>query len=153
MESNLVIHANREFDLLGYPQEKPEQADFDYDWEVRKAALELIQQFADQHHSGTSAHIVLHLVTQLMDYKPLSPITDDPAEWHEAMFGGWQSLRRPDAFSIDGGVTHYLLNEKRKWFNWLWFRLPTKFRIGMPDPTYRKLMYPFHTSKISGRRP
>ena len=42
--------------------------------------------------------------------EPLSPLTDDPAEWIEVVDGLWQSRRLAQAFSQSGGKA-YRLNE------------------------------------------
>lgn len=137
--SNLIKHANREFDLLGYPtltreQIRSKDTDLTQAWDaaIRKAALEIITMFAKQGHSGGSASTIIQITHQLMQYKPLSPLTNDPNEWHQidnSMLinnepDTWQSIRNPEAFSLDGGKTFYILSQKRKYIYKVYMMIP-----------------------------
>lgn len=99
--SNLVDHAKRELELLG---EEPETIE---------GYLNVIQAFADMGHSGGSASIAIPVINELLQYKPLTPLTYEPDEWfkHEGFGpdGGdlWQNIRDSRIMSIDGGKTHY----------------------------------------------
>lgn len=104
--SNLVAHAYRELMIIG---EDPE---------VVKGLLSAVSAFAGMGHSGGSAWICAQVLTKLITYDNLSPLTDDPEEWtyHSPEIWGepngiWQSQRKSSAFSIDNGVTYYLLSE------------------------------------------
>lgn len=104
--SNLVEHAKRELELIG---EEPETIE---------GYLNVIQAFANMGHSGGSASIAIPVIHELLQFKNLSELTDDPKEWiHHSpeVFGEeqgvWQSARNPEAFSNDGGKTYYLLSE------------------------------------------
>ena len=106
-ESNLVRHARDELTRAGLFD-----SDSDYDGMLGTAVMELVEKFADQGHSGASAYMVIDLTRRLLSFEPLTPLTSDPAEWEhiaESMAGQpdlWQSRRRPDAFSNDGGRTY-----------------------------------------------
>lgn len=55
-------------------------------------------------------------VALLLGFKPLTPLTNEPAQWVErsSVLGGlqeWQSKRDPDAWSHDGGLTYYYASE------------------------------------------
>lgn len=95
--SNLVSHAVRELDAIGC-----EEGDFT----GRKEVLDLVKVFASQGHSGSSASWVIAVLTRLLRFEALGPLTDDPEEWHEVGEGLWQSRRQSDAFSKDGGKTY-----------------------------------------------
>lgn len=106
-ESNLMIHARRELELLG---EEPE---------IVEGYLKMIQIFADMDHSGGSASVFIPTLTRLLWFKNLTPLTDDPDEWihHTAEVWGepggvWQNVRNGEAFSDDGGKTYTLLSEE-----------------------------------------
>ena len=106
-ESNLMIHARRELELLG---EEPE---------IVEGYLKMIQIFADMGHSGGSASVFIPTLTRLLWFKNLTPLTDDPDEWvhHTAEVWGepggvWQNVRNGEAFSDDGGKTYTLLSEE-----------------------------------------
>jgi hypothetical protein len=104
--SNLVKHARRELTLIG---EEPSTVN---------GYLKMVQIFANMNHSGGSASVFIPVLNELLQFHNLSPLTDDPEEWMhigEETWGEpggvWQSTRRPDAFSHDGGKTYYLLSE------------------------------------------
>ena len=105
--SNLVTHARTELTKAGLFD-----SDSDYDGMLGEAALELVEKFADQGHSGFSAAMTIDIVSRLMRYEPLTALTDDPAEWNHVsndMAGRpdlWQSRRDSAAFSNDGGKTY-----------------------------------------------
>jgi len=107
-ESNLVAHARRELEAIG---EEPDTI---------VGYLKVIQAFADMGHSGGSASVAIPTINQLLQFKPLGPITNDPDEWynHGRDMGGhpdgdfWQNKRDGEAFSNDGGKTYYLLSER-----------------------------------------
>lgn len=84
-----------------------------------EAVMELVKVFAEQGHSGFSASIVLGMFTEVADYKPLGPLTNNPDEWMKLDRGfdegTWQNRRRSDAFSNDGGHTYYLLDDKLRY--------------------------------------
>lgn len=101
--SNLVEHARTELTRIG---EEPETIE---------GYLKVIQAFADMGHSGGSASVAVPVINELLQFKNLSPLTDDPDEWFNvsdmAGYESWQNRRNPEAFSNDGGKTYYLLSE------------------------------------------
>ena len=106
-DSPLVAHARRELTLAGLLDK-----DSDYGGMLGEAALQIVETFATQGHSGMSAFATVDIAQRLMSYEPLTPLTNDPAEWNhiaDDMAGRpdlWQSARKPDAFSNDGGLTY-----------------------------------------------
>jgi hypothetical protein len=122
---SLVEHARRELERIG---EEPGTVD----WYCR-----VIAEFASFGHSGGSAMVTIPVLNALLQFKPLSPLTDDPAEWrdisqYQGGKPGWQSIRHSQAFSADGGRTYWLLDELGA--------------AGSMDTT------PLHTSEPSGAR-
>lgn len=104
--SNLVEHARRELNLIG---EEPDTI---------SGYLNVVQAFADMGHSGGSASVAIPVINQLLQFKNLQPLTDNPDEWYfhsegvAGVSGGfWQNIRNGEAFSHDGGKTYYLLSE------------------------------------------
>lgn len=97
--SNLVNHARRELELI------------DEDPWLTDGILKVVQDFADMGHSGTSASHTIGVLYQLLQFKNLSPLTDDPSEWNHVHGDVWQSSRNAEAFSNDEGKTYYLLGE------------------------------------------
>jgi hypothetical protein len=106
--SNLVDHARTELNLIG---EEPE---------VIEGYLKVIQAFADMGHSGGSASVAIPVINELLQFKNLKPLTNNPNEWYQhdpKMWDGvnpiWQNKRNSEAFSQDGGKTYYLLSENK----------------------------------------
>lgn len=98
-------HARRELELIG---EEPATID----WYLR-----VVDAFASYGHSGGSAEVTTAVLHDLLRYKPLSDLTNDPAEWIDRTEMSahplwWQNVRNPEAFSTDGGKTYYLLSEQ-----------------------------------------
>lgn len=89
--------------------------DSDYGGMLGTAALEIIEVFAKQGHSGLSASMVTQLVEKLMRFQPLTPLTYAPDEWNDVSAESgtpmWQNRRKSTTFSTDGGKTHYDLDD------------------------------------------
>lgn len=96
---SLVEHAKRELALL------------DNDERFNNCIIKAVEAFLEYGHSGSSASYGIDVLHTLLQYKPLSTLTDDPKEWIEVGSGVWQSVRHSEAFSKDGGVTYYLLSD------------------------------------------
>lgn len=103
--SNLVDHARRELELAG---EDPEFAEH---------LIKVVETFAEGGHSGSTAAFAIGALTDLLQFRPLTPLTYEPDEWlrHEGFGpnGGdlWQNVRDSRIFSNDGGQTHYNVEE------------------------------------------
>jgi hypothetical protein len=106
-ESNLVKHARHELNLIG---EEPATID----WYIR-----VIKAYASFGHSGGSAWATTGVLEELLRFKPLTELTDDPEEWQhisEEMAGQpnlWQNKRDGRCFSNDGGMTYYNIHEPK----------------------------------------
>lgn len=101
---SLVEHARRELTLFG---EDPETID---------AICSVVQAFADTGPSGGSAPYIIAYLEKLLRFEPLTPLTNDPAEWTDRSeisgYPIWQSTRDPRAMSQDGGKTYWLVDER-----------------------------------------
>jgi hypothetical protein len=99
--SDLVEHAKIELELLGEDE-----------WLV-EGFLKIVQDFADMGHSGSSAAHSIAVLERLLQFKNLTPLTDNPKEWHDVSSGSfpnmWQSTRDVSAFSDNGGKTYYFV--------------------------------------------
>ena len=102
--SNLVDHAKRELALAGN--------DDDFNESIIKAVEGFVSYDG---HSGTSAEVAASMIYDILRYRNITSLTDDPKEWMQVDFGDetpcWQSLRNPAAFSLDNGRNYYLLYE------------------------------------------
>lgn len=111
--SNLVEHARRELELVDAGRDI-------YGEMLPDAVIELIEVFAKQGHSGMSAILVTDMFNKLARFEALSPLTDDPDEWHKhpTDIAGrddlWQNKRDSSAFSNDGGKTYYSVNDNNR---------------------------------------
>ena len=105
-DSPLVDHARRELALIGEDQD------------VIDGIAKVIEAFAEAADSGGSPPFGIAYIEKLMRFEPLTPLTDDPAEWQDQTEASgvplWQSRRNPMAFSTDSGRTYTLLGEEPK---------------------------------------
>ena len=53
----------------------------DIDADMARKILEIVQVFADQHHSGASAGYCLSVLQKLLAFMPLTPLTGEDDEW------------------------------------------------------------------------
>ncbi|MET0786256.1 MAG: hypothetical protein ABWY25_06080 [Paenisporosarcina sp.] len=97
--SNLVEHAKRELALVGN------------DEDFNNSIIKAIEGFASYGHSGGSASVAIPMLNDLLQFKNLTPLTNDPLMWNNVGPNVWQSQRNSEAFSDDAGVTYYLLSE------------------------------------------
>jgi hypothetical protein len=131
---SLTDHARAELKAAGLFDK-----DSDYDGMLGDAVMELVEKFADQGHSGFSAHLTLDIFATVAAYKPLGPITTRSEEWmHIAddVAGQpnlWQNTRRSSSFSTDGGKTFYDIDDRWHWPRWR--RIAR--RLKLPVQTYR----------------
>lgn len=103
---SLVEHAQRELRAIGC--EEPE----------RTTLLATVAAFSVGGWSGGSAGWGIATLERLLRFEPLTDLTCHPDEWNhicdERTSGEelWQSSRKSEAFSRDGGLTYYLLSER-----------------------------------------
>ena len=90
--SNLVKHAKKEFEVLGWP------GDCDMQKMVCDNIIELLDVFSDQGHSGSSAPYVINLFTGLAKFNPISPLTGEDSEWNEVGDDTFQNNRDSEVF-------------------------------------------------------
>jgi len=114
-KSNLYQHAKRELEFAGLLSK-----DSDYNGMLGEAALDLIEVFARQGHSGCSAGLTIQLFQLLASFKNLTPITNNPDEWMDVAeaYNGkeavWQNRRCSSLFSNNGGKTYYDIDDKKR---------------------------------------
>lgn len=95
--SNLHSHAVREFRAAGWTDEN----DNFYD-EMQKAicdhVLTLLDIFAAEGHSGSSAPYAIDLFSKLAKFEPVAPLTGEDWEWEDAGDGVFQNKRCSHVF-------------------------------------------------------
>ena len=115
--SNLVIHAEAEMRRAGLYDKGA-----DYDGMLPAAVMKLVKAHASEGHSGMSHAITLQIFNRVVNFKALTPISDDPAEWmkvgeHYMPAGAeacWQNRRESALFSNDGGKTYYSVDDEKR---------------------------------------
>lgn len=85
--SNLVEFAKHELELAGYFDK-----DAMYGGMLGEAVLQMIEQFADEGHSGTSATIAVSLFQKLALFEPLTPLTGEDDEWNDISDDGFTAF-------------------------------------------------------------
>lgn len=119
--SNYESHAWREFRAAGWVDENNKFND-----EMQEAictnVLKMLEIFADEGHSGSSAPYAINLFQKIASFKPLTPLTGEDWEWHDVSEHGgrndgplFQNKRcshvfkdNSGAYDIDGIV----------WYDW-----------------------------------
>lgn len=81
--SNILEHAKRELDLIGMTADNEEEMNR----MMREHILKMIQVFADEGHSGFSANYAVNILSKLLKFEPISPLTGDDSEWTELDYG------------------------------------------------------------------
>ena len=74
---SLLSHAEYELDLIGMKDE----GDDDMNIAMRKHILHMIEEFSEEGHSGFSAPYAISILSKLLKYEPLTPLTGDDSEW------------------------------------------------------------------------
>ncbi|MBI5117611.1 hypothetical protein HZA56_14130 [Candidatus Poribacteria bacterium] len=75
---SLVLFAEQELKLIGMGEDATEENKLMHD-----DIIEIVKKFADQGHSGFSASYALGILTKLMNYEALTPLTGADDEWTE----------------------------------------------------------------------
>lgn len=99
--SNLIDHARIELAAAGYKVEPGRPA---IEKMIVEDVLELLEVFAKQGHSGSSAPMIVGLFRKLALFEPLTPLTGKPEEWVEVADNLWQNNRCSHVFKDKGGA-------------------------------------------------
>lgn len=111
--SNFIKHAEHELDLIGMTEDSPDEMNA----AMRKHILHMVTQFADEGHSGFSARYAAGILTKLMEFKPLSPLTGEDDEWNQIDYGNGVSYQNKRLSSVfkDGDGEAYNIDGKVFW--------------------------------------
>lgn len=74
---SLLSHAECELDLIGMKDESDDGMNI----AMRKHILHMIKEFSEEGHSGFSAQYAISILSKLLKYEPLTPLTGDDSEW------------------------------------------------------------------------
>lgn len=80
--SNYKSHAEREFRAAGWMDENGEFND-EMQEMICKHVLELLEVFADEGHSGSSAPYAINMFSKLAKFEPIAPLTGEDWEWFD----------------------------------------------------------------------
>lgn len=111
---SILNYAKSELDLIGMT----ETSDDEMNLAMRKHILHMIEEFADEGHSGFSASYAINILSKLLAFKPLTPLTGEDDEWTNVSDRGtgdvmYQNKRLSsvfkdgkdgEAYNIDGKV-------------------------------------------------
>jgi len=114
---SLLSYAESELNLIGLTEED------EYNAMMRKHILHIIKEFADDGHSGFSAPYAISILTKLMAFKPLTPLTGEDDEWTNVSNYGsgnphYQNKRLSSVFKEENGSCY---NIDGKVF-WEWYK-------------------------------
>lgn len=96
---NLVEFAKSELERAGLFDKGS-----DYGGMLGDAVLKMIEQFAEEGHSGFSANMAIRAFEKLARFEPLTPLTGEDDEWSEVDGGLWQNRRCSRVFKDADGV-------------------------------------------------
>lgn len=94
-------------DLVSFAKEELKRAglfdkDSDYGGMIGDAVLKMVEQFADEGHSGYSAGMAISIFQKVARFEPLTPLTGADDEWNEVTDGMYQNRRCPHVFKKNG---------------------------------------------------
>jgi hypothetical protein len=98
-ESNLIRHARQELEHIGCDEESIQEV------------LSIIQVYVGLGMSGGQASWLIPIVNDLVQFKNLTPLSDDPKEWVQHEETLWQNKRHSAAFSDNNGRTYWLVDD------------------------------------------
>lgn len=90
--SRLNDHAWLEFKAAGWLDEDGRFKD-DMQEAICTHVLKLLEIFAEEGHSGTTAPYAANMFKTLAMFEPIAPLTGEDWEWHEASEGVFQNKR------------------------------------------------------------
>ena len=76
--SNLIFHAKNELDAIGMGEDSSE-----INLSMRNHLLNMVTEFSKEGHSGFSASYAISLLSKLLNFEQLCPLTGDDSEWVE----------------------------------------------------------------------
>ncbi len=95
--SNYEKHALTEFRAAGWCDENGKFND-EMQEMICKHVMKLLEVFADEGHSGSSAPYAIDLFSKLAKFEPVVPLTGEDWEWTEVHDGTFQNKRCSHVF-------------------------------------------------------
>lgn len=94
---SLIGHAERELSLVGSSDDPMQER-------MNAHILKMVQLFSEEGHSGFSASYAIGILTKLLSFEPLTPLTGEDSEWMEVGTNMWQNIRCGHVFKDDQGA-------------------------------------------------
>lgn len=145
---SITRYAESELDRIGMTVDSSDEMNV----AMRKHILHMVNEFAEEGHSGFSAGYAISILSKLLDFKPLTPLTGEDDEWNDVGDGYWQNKRASDVFKDKDGA---YWSEGKVFWEWVSYpdiddgkpyksyftsrdsRVPITFPFTMPDkPEY-----------------
>lgn len=115
--SNLLSYAESELDRIGLTNED------EYNAMMREHILKMVQVFSEEGHSGFSGSYALNILTKILKFKPISPLTGEDDEWTDVSERGgtihYQNKRCSSVFKDGKDGEAYDIDGK---VFWEWYR-------------------------------
>ena len=105
--SNMMKFAESELDIIGLVDDGDEM-----NGAMRKHILHMIHEFSKEGHSGFSANYAVNLLSKLLKYEPLTPLTGEDWEWTEYADGRFQNKRCSHCGFPDAKTRKYNWSQK-----------------------------------------
>lgn len=106
----MIEHAKYELDLIlkqcGDDEEGRRMQEV-----INKNILDIVELFANQHHSGMTAEYVINILIRLLKQSFITPLTGEDDEWVEVMEGMYQNKRESTIFKdkdVYDGKPYYI---------------------------------------------
>lgn len=119
--SNYERHAMMEFRAAGWTDESGKFND-EMQEMICKHVMKLLEVFADEGHSGSSAPYAINLFKQLASFEPVAPLTGEDWEWTDVSeYGGrddgplFQNKRCGHVFKDNDGAYD---SDGIIWYDW-----------------------------------
>jgi len=112
--SNLLSYAESELNRIGMTEDSPDEMNV----MMRKHIVHMVKEFSNEGHSGFSGRYALNILTKLLDFKPITPLTGADDEWNDVGEDYWQNKRCSSVFKKADG-TCYDIDGK---VFWEWYR-------------------------------
>lgn len=113
---SIINYAKKELDIVGMTEDSPDEMNR----AMRKHILHMVDEFAKEGHSGSSASYALSILEKVLNWKPLSPLTGEDSEWMDVSsynfdsgYTAFQNIRCPEIFKNvypDGREEAYTIN-------------------------------------------
>lgn len=100
--SNLLNFAKNELDLLGMTEDSKDEMNV----AMREHILRMVEAFADEGHSGSSASYAIGILEKILKFEPVTPLTGADEEWVDLSYDGhmkYQNKRCPHVFKDSEG--------------------------------------------------